>query len=340
MSDTIVISQDTVTVITVGTQGPPGSSSSLISAGIQTASFTAALNTYYPVDATAGPLVATLPTSVTSSQIVIKKSDTSTNTVTISGTINGAVGVITLRLKDQGKALIADGSGGWNTYAGDLSLTTLDARYLSTTTAAGGDLVGSFPNPTLVLVGTAATTGSASSVPVIITDTKGRVTAATATPIQITESQVTNLVSDLGAKALKTYVDSQDAAIQAQVTGNSTTIAAKADKTYVDAADATNASAIATETTNRVAANTTLQTNITAEAGSRTSADTALQGNITAEAGTRATADTALQTNITTEATTRATADTNLQTNITANTTAIASKSTKGFAIAMAIALG
>jgi len=44
---------------------------------------------------------------------------------------------------------------------------------------AGGDLTGSYPNPTLSGVGTAGTYGSATLVPVITTDSKGRVTGVT-----------------------------------------------------------------------------------------------------------------------------------------------------------------
>ena len=45
--------------------------------------------------------------------------------------------------------------------------------------SAGGDLTGSYPNPTLAAAGTAGTYGSASLVPVITTDSKGRVTSVT-----------------------------------------------------------------------------------------------------------------------------------------------------------------
>jgi len=48
---------------------------------------------------------------------------------------------------------------------------------------AGGDLAGSYPNPTLVLVGTAGTYGDATHVPQLTTDTKGRVTGVTLVPI-------------------------------------------------------------------------------------------------------------------------------------------------------------
>lgn len=49
--------------------------------------------------------------------------------------------------------------------------------------SAGGDLTGTYPNPTLSSVGTANTYGSATAIPVITTDSKGRVTSVTtATP--------------------------------------------------------------------------------------------------------------------------------------------------------------
>jgi hypothetical protein len=49
--------------------------------------------------------------------------------------------------------------------------------------AAGGDLTGTYPNPTLAAAGTAGTYGSATQVPVFTTDSKGRVTAVTNTTL-------------------------------------------------------------------------------------------------------------------------------------------------------------
>ena len=66
--------------------------------------------------------------------------------------------------------------------------------------SAGGDLIGSFPNPTLAPIVTAGTGGTASSVPVFNYTAQGRISSNTNTPILITESQVTNLTTDLAGK--------------------------------------------------------------------------------------------------------------------------------------------
>ena len=60
-----------------------------------------------------------------------------------------------------------------------VTLVTIAAGGGPPTGAAGGDLAGTYPNPTLALVGTAGTYGDATHVPQLTTDTKGRVTGVT-----------------------------------------------------------------------------------------------------------------------------------------------------------------
>jgi len=97
--------------------------------------------------------------------------------------------------------------GPTNTLSGTNNLfgtTTISGSYTfypalsgTPTGAAGGDLTGTYPNPTLITVGTSGTYGSANVVPILTTDANGRVSAVTVTGVQIAESQVTGLTTDI-----------------------------------------------------------------------------------------------------------------------------------------------
>jgi hypothetical protein len=68
--------------------------------------------------------------------------------------------------------------------------------------SASGDLAGSYPGPSLAALSPSpvGSYGSATAVPAITVDAKGRTTSVTSTSIQIVESQVTNLTTDLAAR--------------------------------------------------------------------------------------------------------------------------------------------
>lgn len=94
--------------------------------------------------------------------------------------------------------LLTDLSSSYSSISG-LSSSKADK---TTTISAGTGLTGGgdlFTNRTISLgnTGSAGTYGSASSVPMFTTDAQGRVTSVSPTSIQITESQITNLLTDL-----------------------------------------------------------------------------------------------------------------------------------------------
>lgn len=94
-----------------------------------------------------------------------------------------------------------------------------DARLSDSRTptgAAGGDLVGTYPNPSLAALGTAGTYGSTSAIPVLTVDSKGRVASIATSQIIVNADNITS--GTLSATRLA------DSGVVAGVAGNSTQI--------------------------------------------------------------------------------------------------------------------
>lgn len=125
-------------------------------------------------------------------------------TVGVAAVVGGAAKALTLQVDEKGRvlAVTAQDASITTSQVQNLSLATLggvattDPRLTDSRTPTGassGDLAGTYPAPTLALVGTAGVTGEADKTLVIQTDAKGRLLAATAQAISITTSQVQNL---------------------------------------------------------------------------------------------------------------------------------------------------
>ena len=86
--------------------------------------------------------------------------------------------------------------------------TAAQVGALGATAAAGGDLAGNYPSPTLAAITTAqANVGSATAIPVISTDAKGRVTALSTVAFSaLTTNQIAGLSTAAGAALTTTAI--------------------------------------------------------------------------------------------------------------------------------------
>ncbi len=90
--------------------------------------------------------------------------------------------------------------------------------------AAGGDLTGTYPNPTLAVVGSAGTFGNSTNVPQVTTDTKGRVTAISNVAIAFPTATITTQDEGTPLSSTVTTLNFVGAGVTASGAGATTTV--------------------------------------------------------------------------------------------------------------------
>lgn len=146
----------------------PSALTPLLIAATATANAVLAAGRLTPADASAGAITLTLPAPSVNGRLVVEKTDASTNTVTLSGSIRGATSTIVLVWRYESVELISNGTT-WFVAAGHKTKASLDAAYAAIGSGAAGAIVAvtglsaSVDNTALINAALAAAKGNGAS---------------------------------------------------------------------------------------------------------------------------------------------------------------------------------
>lgn len=122
---------------------------------------TLAADTINPIDASAAAVTRTLPNPTATGQVIeVEKTDSSTNTVTISGTVRGAAGTLNLVWQYETIGFIAESLTSWRPIYGHKTKTALDNAYAAKSAAVTPTL-DSQPTSAITTIASDSFTGAA-----------------------------------------------------------------------------------------------------------------------------------------------------------------------------------